>query len=191
MLKLCSNSKTRADLLNSVNIPFYQKGCEFDEDSIPTKNPLEFVKLATIGKFNECLKCFGDDIPLLCADTVITDGKNLIRKPKNINDAKKLLLLQSNSKIDIITYQIIGYKGKTFDNLSTTTYYFDKFDENDLEEYLKSGKWAGSAGACKVEGFCKKYIKNVKGYESTAMGLTIEWVKKIYINIKNASKSNF
>lgn len=25
-----------------------------------------------------------------------------------------------------------------------------------------------------VEGFCKKYIKNVLGYESTAMGLCIE-----------------
>lgn len=25
-----------------------------------------------------------------------------------------------------------------------------------------------------IEGFCKKYIINVKGYESCAMGLTIE-----------------
>jgi len=179
-LLLCSNSKTRAELLKKAQIPFIQKGCEFDEDSIPTKNPLEFVKLATTGKFKECLKCFGDEIPLLSADTVITDGKNLIRKPKDVGDAKRLLLLQSNSKIDIITYQIIGYKGKVYDNLSTTTYYFDKFDDKDLEEYLKSGKWAGSAGACKVEGFCKKYIKNMTGYESTAMGLTIEWVKEIY-----------
>ncbi len=25
-----------------------------------------------------------------------------------------------------------------------------------------------------VEGFCKKYIKNVQGYQSTAMGLCVE-----------------
>ena len=28
-----------------------------------------------------------------------------------------------------------------------------------------------------VEGFCKPYIKEVKGYESTAMGLCIEKLK--------------
>jgi len=33
-----------------------------------------------------------------------------------------------------------------------------------------------------VEGFCKKYIKSVQGYESTAMGLSVEkllpWLKQ-------------
>jgi len=180
MLILCSSSKTRAELLKKAQIPFTQKPCEFDEDSISTKNPLEFVKLATTGKFKECLKCHGDDIPILSADTIITDGKNLIRKAKNKEEAKKLLLMQSGNKIDIVTYQIIGYKGKIYKNLARTTYFFEKFDKDDLENYLNSGAWQGSAGACKVEGFCKKYIKNMTGYESTAMGLTIEWVKKIY-----------
>ncbi len=30
------------------------------------------------------------------------------------------------------------------------------------------------AGACMVEGFCKRYIKEVVGLESTAKGLSIE-----------------
>jgi len=179
MIFLCSASKVRAFLLKQANISFIQNSCEFDEDTIPTKNPIEFVKLATKGKFNECLKCYSDDKPLLCADTVITDGENLIRKPTNKEEAKKLLLLQSNSKIDIITYHILGYKGKIFDYLATTTYYFNKFDDKDLEKYLESGEWRGSAGGCKVEGFCKKYIKEVKGYESTAMGLCVEWLIEI------------
>ena len=179
MIFLCSASKVRAFLLKKANIKFIQNSCEFDEDKISTKNPIEFVKLATTGKFNECLKCYGDEIPLLCADTVISDGKNLIRKPKNKQEAKKLLLLQSNSKIDIITYHILGYKHKRYDYLATTTYYFDKFDEIDLKNYLESNEWQGSAGGCKVEGFCKKYIKEVKGYESTAMGLCVEWVEDI------------
>jgi septum formation protein len=51
---------------------------------------------------------------------------------------------------------------------------FDTFDTQDLERYLESGEWRGKAGACMVEGFCKPYIKEVKGYESTAMGLSVE-----------------
>ena len=184
---LCSSSKVRAFLLKQTGIKFIQKSCEFDEDSITTNNPLEFVKLATKGKFKECLKCYGDEIPILSGDTIITDGKVLIRKPKNINEARKLLQIQSGNKIDIVTYQIIGYKGKVYDNLSKTTYFFEKFDEVDLENYLNSGEWQGSAGGCKVEGFCKKYIKQVNGYETTAMGLTTEWVKEIYDIITNQS----
>jgi septum formation protein len=176
---LCSSSKVRAKLLNDANIPFIQKSCEFDEELIQTKNPLEFVKEATTGKFKACLECYRDEIPLLSADTIITDGEILLRKAKDEKDARKLLNIQSGNKIDIITYQIIGYQGKIYDNLATTTYYFDEFDKQDIENYIKSGEWMGSAGACKVENFCKKYIQKQIGYTSTAMGLTVEWVEKI------------
>lgn len=47
--------------------------------------------------------------------------------------------------------------------------------------YLESGLWKGKAGGCMVEGFCKKYIKSIDGYESRAMGLQAEvllpWIK--------------
>jgi len=59
-------------------------------------------------------------------------------------------------------------------DISKTDYIFKEFDQDDLEAYLASGEWRGKAGACMVEGFCKPYIKEVRGYESTAMGLSVE-----------------
>ena len=56
----------------------------------------------------------------------------------------------------------------------STDYVFDKFDEDDLNSYPDSGEWKGKAGACMVEGFCKKYIKEIRGLESCARGLQIE-----------------
>jgi len=179
LILLCSSSKVRAFLLKEANINFIQKSCEFDEDSIKEKDPINFVKKATTGKFESCLKCFGDKIPLLTADTIITDGKKILRKPKDEKDAKRLLEIQSGNKIDIVTYHILGYKGKIYTHLATTTYYFSEFDKNDVEEYIKSGEYKNSAGACKVESFCKKYIQKQIGFTSTAMGLTTEWLKKI------------
>ena len=46
-----------------------------------------------------------------------------------------------------------------------------------MQEYLDSGECFGKAGAIMVEGFCKPYIKNVIGFESTAMGLCVEKLK--------------
>ena len=55
---------------------------------------------------------------------------------------------------------------------------FDNFDLEDLENFLESDEWRGKAGACMVEGFCKPYIKEVRGYESTAMGLNTQVLKR-------------
>ncbi|MFA6395344.1 MAG: Maf family protein, partial [Sulfurimonas sp.] len=50
-------------------------------------------------------------------------------------------------------------------------------DPDDIDRYIASGEWRGKAGACMVEGFCKPYIREMRGYESTAMGLCVEVLK--------------
>ncbi len=175
MIRLGSNSETRAKILKEHNIEFIQNGGEFDEDSIKTTNPKSFVYEATLGKFNELYKKYGiGDYPLLVADSVVTANGELLRKAKDYNDAKRMLNLQSQNQTSVIT--CMKYKSKDIEliDISITTYIFDKFDENELKKYLDSNEWKGKAGAIMVEGFCKPYIKNVIGYESTAMGLCVE-----------------
>ena len=178
MVRLCSSSPTRAQLLQSAGIEFLQESVEFDEDSIIAKDAKNFVYLATLGKYETNFKHFGiDDYPLLVADTVISSGGNILRKARCESDARNILLTQSGSVVSIITCLIFHSKKLKIIDISSTDYLFDHFDDNDLEEYLKSGEWRGKAGACMVEGFCKKYIKEVRGYESTAMGLSTEVIK--------------
>ena len=184
MLILCSASKTRAKLLEKAGIKFIQKSCQFNEETIKSKDAYEFVTLASLGKFRECLKCFEKE-DVLAADTVVSNGKEMLRKAKDEKEAKKILLAQSGKEIKIITAMWIKFRGQIFGRVDETIYEFEKFDEDDLEMYLKSGEWRGKAGACMVEGFCKKYIRNVKGYESTAMGLCVEELINI-IGEKNA-----
>ena len=178
MLILCSGSKTRAKLLEKAQIKFIQKSFNFDEEQIKSNDPYEFVVLASLGKFKECMKCFRDE-DIITADTVVTDGKNILRKAKDEKDAREILLAQSGKKIKIVTSMWVRFNEQIFSRVDETVYEFMEFDKKDLENYLKSGEWRGKAGACMVEGFCKKYIKSVKGYESTAMGLCIEELLKI------------
>jgi len=179
---LCSSSKSRAFLLNKFNIPFFQKSTAYDEEQIKTNSAREFVYIASKGKLQSAIESFGVETPLLCADTVIasSEGK-ILRKPKTKEDAKRILMIQSNSIISIIS--CVHYHSKTvaFSDISTTNYHFAPFDEKALDVYLESGLWEGKAGGCMVEGFCKEYILSVDGYESNAMGLQVEmlypWLK--------------
>lgn len=172
MIRLGSNSPTRALILKNFGIDFIQNGGSFDEDSIKTTDPKSFCYEATRGKFDELYKKYGvDDMPLLVADSVVTANNKLLRKAKDEDDAREMLELQSGNKTSVITCMIYKSKEKELIDLSITTYEFDKFDEQHMNEYIKSGECFGKAGAIMVEGFCKPYIKNVKGFESTAMGL--------------------
>ena len=162
-------------LLKQHNIDFIQQGGNFDEDKITTKNPREFVRLATKGKFVELFKKFGcDEMPLLIADTVVTSNDELLRKAKDKDDARRMLELQSDNEVSIITCMIFKSLDTYVEDISTTTYRFSKFNEIDMNNYINSGECMGKAGAIMVEGFCKPYIKAVDGYESTAMGLCVE-----------------
>ena len=156
MIRLGSNSPTRALILKTHGIDFIQNGGDFDEDSITTTNPKAFCYEATLGKFNELYKKYGvDDMPLLVADSVVTCDGKLLRKAKDIKDAKQMLKLQSGNFTSVITCMIYKSKEKEIIDISITTYEFDKFDEKHMEEYLNSGECFGKAGAIMVEGFCK------------------------------------
>ena len=178
MIRLGSNSPTRALILNTFGIDFIQNGGEFDEDSIQTTDPKSFCYEATRGRFAELYKKYGiDEIPILVADSVVTCEGKLLRKAKDISDAKYMLELQSGNKTSVITCMIYKSKEKELIDISITTYEFLPFDKKHMQEYLDSGECFGKAGAIMVEGFCKPYIKNVIGYESTAMGLCVEKLK--------------
>ena len=182
MVRLCSSSITRAKLLEDANIEFVQDGVDFDEDSIIASSPKNFVYQATLGKYKEALKEFDfNEMPLVCADTVVTAKGMILRKAKSKAEAINILKTQSGDKTSIITCMIYKSSSKEVIDISETLYYFDKFDQNDLDEYIKSGDWIGKAGACMVEGFCKKYIKGVRGFESTAMGLNTELLSRIIL----------
>jgi septum formation protein len=175
MIHLASNSISRAKLLKQFNIEFIQKAPIYDEEQITTTIAKDFVYIASKGKLESAIREFGLEIPLLTADSVIAsnDGK-ILRKPKSRDDAKRILEIQSGSQIAIIT--AMHYRSKSFylSDISATYYDFAPFAQDDLENYLDSGLWQGKAGGCMVEGFCKKYIREVEGNESTAIGLNVE-----------------
>jgi septum formation protein len=175
MIRLASSSQTRAILLKDAGIAFKQESVDFDEDSIKASSPKNFVYQATLGKYNANLAAFGyEDMPLLVADTVVTSQNHILRKAKCEDDARNILMTQSGNITSIITCMIYHSKQKKIIDISQTDYIFDDFNQDDLENYLVSGEWRGKAGACMVEGFCKPYIKDVRGFQSTAMGLSVE-----------------
>ncbi len=174
-IRLASSSQTRAKILREFGIEFVQESVEFDEEQIQATSPKNFVYQATMGKYETNYKHFGiDDYPLLVADTVVTSQGQILRKARCVDEARNILMTQSGNTTSIITCMVHHSREFKLIDISQTDYLFAPFDMDDLEVYLASGEWRGKAGACMVEGFCKPYIKEVRGFQSTAMGLCVE-----------------
>jgi septum formation protein len=173
-------------LLEESGVDFVQSPVDFDEETIVASSPKNFVYQATLGKFEAGKKLYGiDELPLLCADTVVTSQGKILRKAQSEDDARDILMTQSGQITSIVTCMIYEDCCKKLVDISTTDYLFRTFDEKKLQAYLDSGLWQGKAGACMVEGFCKDYIKEVRGFESCAMGLSVEKLLPFLQAVKN------
>lgn len=174
MLRLCSTSQSRKQILEQHKIPFIQCDNGFDEEQLPLCEPRNFVYQATLGKHKSALKQYGLELPLLVVDSVIDCEEVLQRKAKNEEQARAFLESQSGKTLKIFTCAILHCEKFFYMDLSQTCFEFLPFTQKDLESYLHSGLWANKAGAVMVEGFHQNYIKRQIGTTSNAMGLHIE-----------------
>ena len=147
-IRLCSQSESRALILQNAGIDFVQSPVGFDEDQIIADSPKNFVYQATLGKYQAALRMYDyHELPLLCADTVVTSQGKILRKAKGVDDARKLLLTQSGHMTSIVSCMIYKSEKLELIDISTTDYIFSEFDRDDLEAFLDSGEWQGKAGS--------------------------------------------
>lgn len=174
MIILSSSSPTRAKILEKFGVTFTQEAVDFDENTICTQNPKEFAYQATLGKYRAALEKLGMQMPILCADSVVSVEGRLQRKAKDVFAAKAMLEAQNGKNIEIITCMIYKSAKLELIDISSTQYSLAPFEPEILQQYLESKEWMGKAGCVMVEGFHKKYTLEKNGLESTALGLSVE-----------------
>ncbi len=81
-LILGSQSSARANLLKEHGIKFEQKALYFDEESLKTTDPKEFVYLACKGKLEKAKELLANNCVIVVADSVVSVGNRMQRKLK-------------------------------------------------------------------------------------------------------------
>ncbi len=85
----------------------------------------------------------------------------LLRKPKNLEDARRILELQSGAEIAIISAMHLYSKKSYIMDISATFYKFKEFDKERVEGVLESREWERErlGGCMGLRGFLvKRYI---------------------------------
>lgn len=173
---LASGSPRRRELLSAMDIPFtVDTGNTFDE-SWSSDTPHEKVpELMAEGKSFGFHRELADNEILVTSDTMVLCGTEIMGKPKDRDDAIRMLKLLSGRGHQVITAVTLRdrEKKKTFSVTSNVffkelsdseiTYYLDTYKPYDKAGAYGIQEWIGYIGISRLEGS----FYNVMGFPAS------------------------
>jgi len=174
-LILASSSPRRQALLKQVNIPFTVRKTDVDESQITTNDPVEKVKQLSMLK-GKATSLLDDREVILSADTVVSFDHQILEKPKDKQDAHRMLSLLSGSVHEVFTGVTIRSAEKEITFAQETEVEFWSLTESEIEEYISSGEPFDKAGAYGIQGLGAMLVKKINGDYFNVMGLPISRV---------------
>ena len=180
---LASQSPRRSQLLAQIGVDFElllataEEDAESLEEWIQGESPLAYVKRVTDLKLDAALqrlKVRGlAKAPVLCADTTVALGRQILGKPKDAQEAIAMLQLLSGQTHRVLTAVALASGRRRFSRVSVSKVTFAPMKLADIKAYVASGEPMGKAGAYGVQGLAAVYISDIKGSYSGIMGLPL------------------
>lgn len=179
---LGSKSARRKELLELMGYDFSVDYVDIDEVVNNYKTPVEYAKKVVTKKGNLISKKYKDKL-VICADTIVVLGNEIINKPVDINDARDMISSLSNKEHKVITAVYLKYKDYKKVFYEVTKVYFDKLSNKEIEDYINTKEPYDKSGGYGIQGIFGKHIKKINGDFYNVMGLPInrlyEEIKKI------------
>ncbi|MDR1654761.1 MAG: Maf family protein [Treponema sp.] len=172
---LASGSLRRQEYFKLLGLPFSVMPPLIDEDLNQHLPPRQLTEELAVKKVEKIASLMKETAPRwICgADTIISVDGDIFGKPKDRDDAKRMLTRLQGREHEVIT-GIALYNGReqSVDCRSVaSTVAFAPVPEAELEWYLDTGEWQGVAGAYKIQGLAACFIAGIKGSPSAIAGL--------------------
>lgn len=180
-LVLASASPRRKELLELVGATFDIIAGNIEEiidESLPLTQKIE--KLA-LQKAEAVAKDLSGDFVVIGADTIVELDGEILGKPQNIDDAKRMIRNLSGKSHNVITAIALiptNDKYKPITTHQVTPVKFKELSEKEIENYVNYGESMDKAGAYAVQGFGVLIIEGVYGCYTNVVGLPIPLLNK-------------
>lgn len=175
---LASKSPRRREILEMLGVDFTVKTAETDE-SCNIKEPGALVEalaakkgLAVLEKMSVDKEDASDVLIIACDTLVYADGE-FLGKPKNRDDAMRMLTVLEGRRHEVWSGIFLCYKGKCVARSVSTEVEFAEMNDGEKERYLDSGEPYDKAGGYAVQGKAAVYIKGLKGDYFNVVGLPV------------------
>jgi septum formation protein len=185
---LASASPRRQEYFRLLGLPFTCVPSNADEDFDEGTDPQAVVEELAIRKVKKTLEDLTQqqvEAPWICgADTIVVLDGAIYGKPKDRQDAERMLRLFSGREHHVIS-AVALYNGRKdkFDCRSVTSAIsFAPLSDKEIEWYLDSGEWEDAAGSYKIQGLASCFISDISGSYSSIVGLPL---REFYVMLRD------
>lgn len=174
-LILGSQSPRRKELISWLNIKYEIITADLDEISEEVTPEKIAVDLALQKARAVSAKCNTDQNNfVIAADTIVVLDDQLYGKPKDREDAERILKELSGKTHQVITGVCFSYKNREHAFFDKTDVTFNKIDPVLLNNYLDTNDSLDKAGAYGIQGPSLTFISKLNGSYSNVVGFPLD-----------------
>jgi len=178
---LASQSPRRRQLLEQLGVAYQLLLPDSDEDAealeavLPREAPMAYVRRVTQLKLDAALARLQRRglalAPVLCSDTTVALGRQILGKPTDADDAARMLRALSSTTHRVLTAVALGTLQQRHSAVSVSRVRFAPMSAAQIRAYVATGEPMGKAGAYAVQGLAAAHIAHISGSYSGIMGL--------------------
>lgn len=186
-----SQSPRRLELLKQCGIPSEMLAFDIDEQLLPGERPDAMATRLARQKGASALyklrqmERSAEGRWILCADTIVHVSGELMGKPRDVDDGRRMLRLLSG-RTHLVTTGFVIHGPDAFDApayAETTAVTFRTLSEIEVQRYVRSGEGQDKAGGYAIQGLAGAFVDRIEGSYPNVVGLPIHRVVEVLIKL--------
>lgn len=170
---LGSKSPRRQELLQKLGVPFQILTADVDETMDPAAAPQDAVAQVSARKAAAIAQRAGSEDLIVCADTVVVLGGQIMGKPADREDAVRMLTALSDKTHEVLTGVTVQNAEKSVTVVERTLVTFRRLLPREIAVYVESGEPMDKAGGYGVQGAAASFVSHLDGDYFNVMGLPL------------------
>lgn len=184
-LFLASRSPRRRELLEAAGIPFRCVAGDVDEALQPGVKPEDAVRMLAEAKALKGAESCTSGL-VLGADTLVALGDEILGKPVDREDARRMLRGLSGSCHRVLTgVALIRISdGRRLVNHACTEVHMRALTTAEIEAYVASGESDDKAGAYAIQETADRFVTHIEGPYDNVVGLPVALVQQMLLELR-------
>ena len=170
-LILATQSPRRKELLGLIHIPFIIRVADIDETMDPHLSPAAEVARVSQAKA-EAISREPEDV-VIAADTIVVCDGEVLGKPKDADDAFRMLRMLSGRDHQVMTGMTVLRGDHSVTSTEITDIHFRELSDKEIWSYVRSGEPMDKAGSYGIQGGAALFAEKLCGDYYNVMGLPV------------------
>lgn len=155
-----------------------------NEKQLEGEDPIAYVSRIAKSKAQKVWdRCKGENTPfwVLAADTVVVLENEILGKPSDKGEARRMLEMLQDRAHDVITGICLMHwqKGELCLEVVRTRVWMRRIEGKEIEEYIRSGEPFDKAGGYAIQGLAGRFVRKISGSYTNVVGLPVERLREV------------